>query len=116
MVMATLLLVCMESGKMFSFGSNKYGELGLSDGGPQATFTPTLVESIKSSVVRVACGRLHSAAIDSECHTIMYVKFKYEYLLSLSLSLQSRDVSGCGAGVKEVNLGKEIQRTSKHPL
>ncbi len=56
--------VCTESGKMFSFGCNKYGELGLSHGGPQTTSTPTLVESVKDSVVRVACGRLHSAAID----------------------------------------------------
>lgn len=61
-----LFAVCTESGKMYSFGSNKYGELGLSHGGPQATATPTLVESIKGSVARVACGRLHSAAIDGE--------------------------------------------------
>ena len=50
---------------MFAFGSNKYGELGLSHGGPQATATPVLVDSL-DPICKVACGRLHSAAIDSK--------------------------------------------------
>ncbi len=66
-------IVCTESGKLWSFGSNKYGELGLSHGGPQATATPTLVECIKGNVVRVACGRLHSAAIDGGCVVDNYI-------------------------------------------
>ena len=57
---------CTESGKVFAFGTNRYGELGLSHGGPQSTSTPTHVTTLEDGIVKVSCGRHHSAAIDCE--------------------------------------------------
>jgi len=59
-------LVCTEKGRVYSFGSNKYGGLGLVHPTPTTMTTPTVVEPMKG-VVKVACGRHHSAAIDGEC-------------------------------------------------
>ena len=59
----SLSVVCTEGGKVYSFGSNKFGELGLVHPTPSSMTTPTHVSSL-TDVVKVACGRLHSAAID----------------------------------------------------
>ncbi len=50
---------------MYSFGLNKFGELGLIHPTPSSVTTPTHVTPLVD-VVKVACGRLHSAAIDSK--------------------------------------------------
>ena len=59
--------VCTESGKVFVFGRNKYGELGLGHGSSQAIIIdiPTPLHSI-NTIVKVVCGLYHSAAIDGE--------------------------------------------------
>ena len=57
-------LVCTETLRVFAFGSNKFGELGL--GHNASTTTPVYVETLKDSITKVACGRYHSAAIDCE--------------------------------------------------
>ena len=58
-------VVCSEGGKVYSFGSNKFGELGLVHPTPLSMTKPSHVTPL-TEVVKVACGRLHSAAIDSE--------------------------------------------------
>ena len=54
---------CADSGQVFSFGVNKFGELGL--GHDKETTKPVLIPELQSAY-RVACGRHHSAAIDGE--------------------------------------------------
>ncbi len=71
------VVVCSEKGRVLSCGSNRYGCLGLVHPTPSALVTPTLVEPMKG-VVKVACGRLHSAAIDgngvnSVCEEYVYL-------------------------------------------
>ena len=56
---------CNESGRVFVFGRNKYGELGLGHGSSQSVAVPTPIHSL-SGIVKVACGLYHSAAIDGE--------------------------------------------------
>ena len=56
---------CTESGRVFVFGRNKYGELGLGHGSSQSVAVPTPIHSL-SGIVKVACGLYHSAAIDGE--------------------------------------------------
>ena len=56
---------CSESGKVFVFGRNKYGELGLGNSSSQAVTIPTPIHGL-TGVDKVACGLYHSAAIDSE--------------------------------------------------
>ena len=73
-----MVLVCSEKGKVYSFGSNKYGCLGLVHPTPSAMTTPTIVEPMKS-VVKVSCGRLHSAAIDGECTCYLSVNIDKVY-------------------------------------
>ena len=60
--------VVSEVGSVYSFGSNKFGELGLVHPTPPYMTTPTQIGTLVD-VVKVACGRLHSAAIDSELTT-----------------------------------------------
>jgi len=55
-------LACAETGRVYAFGSNKFGELGL--GHNISTTTPTSPEALKDSIYKVACGRYHSACID----------------------------------------------------
>ena len=50
-----------EEGFVYSFGQNKFGELGL-DHDKEVTI-PTKISKI-ISVAKVSCGRHHSAAID----------------------------------------------------
>jgi len=54
--------VCAETGRVYAFGSNKFGELGL--GHNISTTTPTSPEALKDSIYKVACGRYHSACTD----------------------------------------------------
>lgn len=63
--------VCSESGHVYAFGSNKKGELGLVHPTPLTVTTPTKVTPLKD-IIRVACGRLHSAAIDGMLITVNY--------------------------------------------
>lgn len=56
---------CSETGKVYSFGTNKYGELGLVHPTPPYMITPTPISSLRDTA-KVACGRHHSAAIDGE--------------------------------------------------
>lgn len=56
-------LACTDDGQVFSFGLNRFGELGL--GNDQETFTPTVIPDL-NSIYKVACGRHHSAAIDED--------------------------------------------------
>lgn len=54
-------LACDEEGYVYSFGQNKFGELGL--GHEKETTVPTKVLNV-ISIAKVSCGRHHSAAID----------------------------------------------------
>jgi alpha-tubulin suppressor-like RCC1 family protein len=56
-------LVCDEDGKVYSFGQNKFGELG--QGHDKEVVKPTIIQDL-ISVYRVACGRHHSAALDED--------------------------------------------------
>ena len=49
-----------ESGTVFSFGQNKYGELGL--GHEREVSIPTIIPNLLH-ISKIACGRYHSAAV-----------------------------------------------------
>ena len=63
---------CTESGRVFVFGRNKYGEVGLGHGSSQSVAVPTPIHSL-SGIVKVACGLYHSAAIDGELTHYVHV-------------------------------------------
>ena len=69
-----ILTACTDSGKVFVFGRNKYGELGLGHSSSQAVTVPTPIHGL-TGVVKVACGLYHSAAIDSELHCMAIIVF-----------------------------------------
>ncbi len=54
-------VACSETGEVYSFGVNKFGELGL--GNDQEVDVPTEIPNLQA-VTKVSCGRHHSAAID----------------------------------------------------
>lgn len=54
-------LVIDEEGRVYSFGINKFGELG--QGHDKAITKPTRVANLVS-ICKVSCGRHHSAAMD----------------------------------------------------
>ena len=52
-------------GKCYSWGTNKYGQLGI--GSQKSTATPTLIESLADErVVQICCGAYHSLALTLE--------------------------------------------------
>ena len=63
--MFSVATVCSENGKVFSFGFNKFGQLGLVHPTPSVMTTPTQVE-LMVGVVMVACDRHHFSVIDGE--------------------------------------------------
>ena len=56
-------LVCTTSGEVFSFGSNKYSQLGYS--GVDTQPEPRRVSSLRCRIVAVAAANKHSAAVSS---------------------------------------------------
>lgn len=54
-------LVCDEEGKVYSFGQNRFGELG--QGHDKEVTKPTVIPDL-ISICKVSCGRHHSAAMD----------------------------------------------------
>lgn len=57
--------VVMESGAVYTFGRNDYGQLGL--GHKQHTPRPTLVESLsRTRITQVACGCYHTLALSDD--------------------------------------------------
>ncbi|KXJ19610.1 ultraviolet-B receptor UVR8 [Exaiptasia diaphana] len=55
-------LVCSKNGKVFSFGNNDYGQLGVSD--IASTAKPVCVSALSDHLIaKVACGDDHSAAV-----------------------------------------------------
>ncbi|KAL3671548.1 hypothetical protein V7S43_003465 [Phytophthora oleae] len=57
--------IVMESGAVYTFGRNDYGQLGL--GHKQHTARPTLVESLsRTRITQVACGCYHTLALSDD--------------------------------------------------
>ncbi|KAK3751866.1 hypothetical protein QZH41_009679, partial [Actinostola sp. cb2023] len=55
-------LVCTKNGKVFSFGDNEYGQLGVAD--IVSAAKPICVSGLSNHcIVKVSCGRNHSAAL-----------------------------------------------------
>ena len=54
--MVTLLFTLLKDGRVFSFGSNSYGQLGHDS--TQNFSTPTEVKALKEKeICQIACGR-----------------------------------------------------------
>lgn len=58
-----LLSASTEKGVVYSFGQNRFGELGL--GHDTVVSVPTIIPDL-SSISKLSCGRHHSAAIDGK--------------------------------------------------
>ena len=54
-------LACDEDGQVYSFGQNKFGELG--QGHDKEVFEPLPISNL-TNICKVVCGRHHSAALD----------------------------------------------------
>lgn len=56
-------------GRLFTFGSNQNGKLGLGEQGVRKPKTPTMVESLASIAIReAACGHEHTVALSASGH------------------------------------------------
>ena len=87
-------LACSETGQVYSFGVNKFGELGL--GNDSEIEMPTEIPDLQS-VIKVACGRHHSAAIDGSL-----VDDEMGGVTGL-FQFQRMGTYGCGGGATEAN-------------
>ena len=115
--MFSVATVCSENGKVFSFGSNKFGQLGLVHPTPSVMTTPTQVEPMVG-VVKVACGRYHSAAIDGEWLVVrssLAVLITESCVVVMVTVYQERVSSGCGAGGREGSLVRPTSKNSTTP-
>lgn len=54
--------MCTKNGKVFSFGENDYGQLGVAD--IESTAKPVCVTALPDNcIVKVSCGNNHSAVL-----------------------------------------------------
>ena len=65
--------VVVARGRLFSFGGNRFGQLGLGDGVYAPCWQPTIVPSDEMSrwpVTKLACGRRHTVCMNeaNECY------------------------------------------------
>jgi alpha-tubulin suppressor-like RCC1 family protein len=57
------ILALADTGEVFAFGSNKWGQLGLGAGSAEEVAQPTVVQALTGvRVVAVSAGEFHSAA------------------------------------------------------
>ena len=70
----TTFPACTDQGVVYSFGQNRFGELGL--GHDTAVSTPTSIPDL-NSIAKLTCGRHHSAALDGTASMIEIYLFKY---------------------------------------
>jgi len=73
--------LCLSNdGRLFSFGDNKYGQLGLADPSP-IQLTPRVVESlIDKNVTQISCGWNHSAALTTSGELYLFGRGNYGQL------------------------------------
>ena len=63
---------CLESGNVYTMGSNKEGKLGINNKDFQFVLSPTLVDSLMhSQITDISCGEDHTIAISKfgECYS-----------------------------------------------
>jgi len=71
-------LVLDSEGRIFSFGNNKYGQLGLGDN-KQINNTPQMIPSIQN-ITQISCGGYHSLVLDSEGRIFSFGRNEYGQL------------------------------------
>lgn len=81
MLSSILLLALTSDGKLFSFGENESGQLGL--GHDESCVHPTLIESLKDvKISQISCGSEHAGAVTgvyfAECY---HLKLCIDFLL-----------------------------------
>ena len=65
-----------DDGKLYTFGENEFGKLGLSD--TNSASVPQHVSLIKDRVRRVSCGNSHTAAVTGKL-TYMFMEYYHYY-------------------------------------
>ena len=84
---------------VYSFGQNKFGELGL--GHDSVVSTPTIIPDL-TSINKLTCGRHHSAAIDGKA-----VHCVHSFKTTMLFLFQRMVYCGCGDGELEVSSARE---------
>ena len=65
------MTVLTDTGKVYAFGDNSKFQLGIGDTEPYNE--PQLITELQSeNIVKVACGKYHSAALSGKSTFIMY--------------------------------------------
>lgn len=64
-------VVCTDNGSVFTFGQNKYGQLGFGQNPSASVTTPTELKTI-CDVSRVCSGRYHCGAVTSSGSLYMW--------------------------------------------
>ena len=59
-------VVVTAAGRVYSWGSNRFGQLGIQDKFLKRTSVPQLVEVTSDSVVNVSAGTAHTLALTSQ--------------------------------------------------
>jgi alpha-tubulin suppressor-like RCC1 family protein len=67
-------------GNLWTFGSNKYGELGIGNTSDEFSPVPCVIESLKNSVVRICAGSHHNLVIDNDSRLWGFGCNKYSQL------------------------------------
>ena len=74
-------VVATAAGRVYSWGSNRFGQLGIQDKFLKRTSVPQLVEVTSDSVVNVSAGTAHTLALTYSFNMVYLLVFRLSKML-----------------------------------